>query len=761
MLVVGCWCKRAKETEDMGRRYGKGKRGRKNWGKRWESRQQLSHADWQGVERYLEAYRDRALEIHGRQGSGPRPSGDGQENIISEVVIGSHTFAPLTDALCSRPYIDLPHTLDGKERKRVHELCSFIDLYHAGAGVDDKHRSNAPDDAALNNNKSGTAAKKRRVSVSVFADGLDHVPDLEVRRSDIHSWGQLVSKMCRPWYLKAKGENSSEEARKRAIELEKGQIREFVRLPETSVRGANNDESCMTKADLLDMNELEKYDLSKVPGPDQTPWMLVDSIEKLKVCVHELKFGLGGDHEGRRPIISELAFDLEMHSVGDGRTTSQSAIRTCLIQLTSSVFDEEGGTTRDLGKDFVIDPLAPGVWDAIPSILGPIFADPSVVKIGHAIGGMDTKSLHQDFGILVVNAFDTYESCRVLMGARDGGLGLAKLCRRYGLPDWEKYQALKNRYQKSDWRMRPLDDGALTYGRYDVRYLCALRRLLMRDLVGKDMLGCPTLSPSVFDSRVDSDEFDHGDSFEDEEDDETPPESSLGYDNEYEVDDAQLLSSSDGASRSVQKHSTLIHASLFPSYQHLMKAIAVSQRRCLKLWDGKDDEPMLKNPLLLSLIKDGSRSRGRGKHWSAPHMKLYMKLVHWRYDTAEKEQVHVSEVCSLDVLVYTSYKLPKNRSELKRFVFVLPKLLDLELPHGDEFFRIVITSDAFSIGETRSPDAVYYRAQETVSTHGDTLSRDTDETDNGKYRRPLQLLVASLLSVCTVAIVLSRYKKRQ
>lgn len=113
------------------------------------------------------------------------------------------------------------------------------------------------------------------------------------------------------------------------------------------------------------------------------------------------------------------------------------------------------------------------------------------------------------------------------------------------------------------------------------------------------------------------------------------------------------------------------------------------------------------------------------------------------------------------MLVYTSYKLPKNRSELKRFVFVLPKLLDLELPHGDEFFRIVITSDAFSVGETRSPDAVYYRAQETVSTQGDTLSRDTDETDNGKYRRPLQLLVASLLSVCTVAIVLSRYKKRQ
>ena len=645
MDVQGIPVSARRTVKVMGRRYGKGKRGRKSWGKRWESRRQLSHADWQGVERYLEAYRDRALEIR-RQGSGP--SCDGQENIISipesEVVIGSHTFAPLTDELCSRPYIDLPHTLDGKERKRVHEICSFIDLYHAGAGVDDKHRSNSSNDIALNNHKSETAAKKRRVAVSVFADGLDHVSDLELPRSDVHSWGQLVSsKMCHPWYLKAKGENSSEEARKRAIELEKGQIREFVRLPETSVRGANKDESCMTNTDLLDMNELEKYDLSMVSGPDHTPWMLVDSIEKLKVCADELKSS------------AELAFDLEMHSVGDGRTTGQSAVRTCLIQLTSSVFDEEGGTTRDLGKDFVIDPLAPGVWDAIPSILGPIFADPSVVKIGHGIGGMDTKSLHQDFGILVVNAFDTYESCRVLMGAREGGLGLAKLCRRYGLPDWEKYQALKNRYQQSDWRMRPLDDGALTYGRYDVRYLCALRRLLMRDLVRKDMLGCPTLAPRVLDSALGSDEFDLGDSFEDG--DETPRESPLGDDDEYEVDDARLLSSSDGAS-SVREHGTLIHASVFPSYQHLMKAITVSQRRCLKLWDGeKDDELVFKNPLLLSLIKDGSKSRGKGKHFREAHMKLYEKLVQWRNDTAEKEQVHVAEVCSVS---HNSLQCPIN-----------------------------------------------------------------------------------------------------
>ena len=114
----------------------------------------------------------------------------------------------------------------------------------------------------------------------------------------------------------------------------------------------------------------------------------------------------------------------------------------------------------------------------------------------------------------------------------------------------------------------------------------------------------------------------------------------------------------------------------------------------------------------------------------------------------------------LDMLVYTSYKLPKNRNELRRFVFLLPKLFDLELPHGDEFFRIVTRSDAFSVEETRSPDAVYYLAHETAPFHGATLCRDADGTDDGKYLRPLQLLVASFVSVCTIGIILTKYKKR-
>mgnify|MGYP000959671050 CR=1 FL=1 len=168
--------------------------------------------------------------------------------------------------------------------------------------------------------------------------------------------------------------------------------------------------------------------------------------------------------------LSEIAFDMEMYNQG-------TAVRTCLIQLTSNTMQ----------KDYIIDPLAAGVWDAIPSHLGPLFSDPSILKIGHGIGGMDCSSLHRDFGILVVNAFDTCEASSIARQSK-GGLNLAALCKHYGLQTWEHYRDLKDRFQTTNWCKRPLSEEALEYGRYDVRYLITLRRLLMRDLIKMDMI---------------------------------------------------------------------------------------------------------------------------------------------------------------------------------------------------------------------------------------------------------------------------------
>ena len=43
--------------------------------------------------------------------------------------------------------------------------------------------------------------------------------------------------------------------------------------------------------------------------------------------------------------------------------------------------------------------LAPGLWKLIPEVLGPIFNDPKIVKIGHGVMGGDIPALFRDFGI--------------------------------------------------------------------------------------------------------------------------------------------------------------------------------------------------------------------------------------------------------------------------------------------------------------------------------------------------------------------------
>jgi len=96
-----------------------------------------------------------------------------------------------------------------------------------------------------------------------------------------------------------------------------------------------------------------------------------------------------------------IGFDLEMYN-----PNAHTCI-TCLLQIATS------------SASYVIDVLVPEVWQLV-SLLAPIFADPNVVKVGQAIGSLDVPSLHRDFGIFVVNAFDTYEAAWLLKLQKKG-----------------------------------------------------------------------------------------------------------------------------------------------------------------------------------------------------------------------------------------------------------------------------------------------------------------------------------------------------
>jgi hypothetical protein len=734
-------------------RYRGGHRKNKQWWKKKKNDNSSSHhgmpeADSMLVEKYLSMYRTKAFALLNTPES--KQHEKSHLGVEKPYTVGSHIFPALTNEICRQPYIDLPDSLTGKERKHIHALCCMLDLHHCGAG------SNAESD--------DPNAKKRRIVVSIFANGLANVPDIESPHNDNDSF---PSRKCRPWYNCASSAlksdlcrlsskdinqlqstngtvNNSYVQRIVAIEEEKELVSRFAKYPEQSLRtsarrdvSSNDSDAPQIQIDSLDLSGSASADLSRVPTPNKCPWMLVDTVQKFEECVNELMFGLDYKitNPSRVPLLHELAFDLEMynHSGGEKKT----ALRTCLIQLTSNVAE----------KDYVIDPLAPGIWDTVCTHLGPLFSDASVVKIGHGIGGMDTTSLHRDFGIIVVNAFDTHEASAVLANRKKGGLGLASLCRHYGLPSWKEYSELKHMYQASNWSKRPLDAQALEYGRFDVRCLIMLRKLLMRDLVQRDMIGGKNpfnylmkkgpkegkrgaLSTQSSNAETSTNESVTESSFSREgsmsiESYSQPSSFDEFKDVMHIFDDGNADEDDESADDFVdakempsptKEQTRILHAMDLPSFHHLMQAMKISNKRCLSLWAGDDEEHALRHPKLLSMIEQSRTGKGLGRFWSDANHKLFIALTKWRFEVAEREGIDAYEVCSLDFLLHAAYKTPLDRHEMRRFTYFLPELLeDDRLPYCQELQELIASSDAFKLrkqlplAEMERFDVVFYR----------------------------------------------------
>src|SRR6266571_1837177 len=135
--------------------------------------------------------------------------------------------------------------------------------------------------------------------------------------------------------------------------------------------------------------------------------------------------------------------------------------KLCLLQIAD-----------DAGRAHLVDPLA------LPTLapLGPLFADPRIVKVFHASDN-DLAYLKRLYGFTVVSLFDTGVAARFL-GAK--ALGLDGLLREYlGV------EPVKSR-QKDDWSRRPLTAEQEAYALDDVLHLLALRARLLDELRAKD-----------------------------------------------------------------------------------------------------------------------------------------------------------------------------------------------------------------------------------------------------------------------------------
>ncbi len=116
--------------------------------------------------------------------------------------------------------------------------------------------------------------------------------------------------------------------------------------------------------------------------------------------------------------------------------------------------------------------LMDGLADLDRSVLDRLFADPSIVKVFHG-GENDIGLLRDRWSLDFVNVFDTMAASQVL---GHDGYGLAAVLDRH-------YEVkLSKRFQKADWRVRPLPDDQAEYARLDVRYLIPLREVLLAEL---------------------------------------------------------------------------------------------------------------------------------------------------------------------------------------------------------------------------------------------------------------------------------------
>ncbi|KAK9466191.1 ribonuclease H-like domain-containing protein [Lipomyces arxii] len=148
----------------------------------------------------------------------------------------------------------------------------------------------------------------------------------------------------------------------------------------------------------------------------------------------------------------EIAVDLEHHDTFSYRGF------VCLMQI----------STRS--QDYVIDTL---VLRKELEVLNVAFTDPKIIKVFHGAAS-DVIWLQRDFGLYIVNMFDTYHAARVL---NLEGKSLQFLLDRYC-----SFQASKE-YQLADWRVRPLTKPMLEYARCDTHFLLVLYDKLRNQLL--------------------------------------------------------------------------------------------------------------------------------------------------------------------------------------------------------------------------------------------------------------------------------------
>ena len=176
----------------------------------------------------------------------------------------------------------------------------------------------------------------------------------------------------------------------------------------------------------------------QAPSSDR-PFAFIDKESDLVTLISQLR------HE------RELAVDLEHHSLRSFQGF------TCLMQV----------STRH--QDYIIDALE---LRGSMNLLLEVFADPNIVKVFHGCES-DILWLQKDFGIYVVNCFDTFHAAKLL---RYPALSFAHLVK------YHCRVSLNKKYKLADWRLRPLTPEMIEYARNDTLYLLPVYDFMRKEV---------------------------------------------------------------------------------------------------------------------------------------------------------------------------------------------------------------------------------------------------------------------------------------
>ena len=225
----------------------------------------------------------------------------------------------------------------------------------------------------------------------------------------------------------------------------------------------NFSRSALDKGNHFD-DSTSSIHISGNAGSPEESHQLIDTEVQLKQCCLEMTE------------CKWIAFDTEF---SDNKVI-------CVISLSYTV--TQGIQFENMKKTVVIDAIE--LYEHISLLLGPIFFSETIVKVAHAIEG-DASCLYHSFGIGIKNCFDTQVAyAHVNAPSSDKKIGLVPLSEEvFGLCSKIvlRHSALKNKFQRSNWKKRPLTKEQVEYSACDCNHLYQITDYLLNntDIVTK------------------------------------------------------------------------------------------------------------------------------------------------------------------------------------------------------------------------------------------------------------------------------------